>query len=50
MQIAEAGIWLTTAFSKNKDEGKSALDWMGLYIAIGANICTTAVFLAIWKK
>lgn len=50
VQIAEAGIWPATAFPKNEDEGKSALDRMGLYIALGATVCTAAVFLAIWKR
>lgn len=52
VQIAEAGIWPATAFPKNNEDegGKSALDRMGLYIALGATVCTAAVFLAIWKR
>lgn len=50
VQIAEAGMWPATAFPKNEDEGKGALDRMGLYIALGATVCTAAVFLAIWKR
>lgn len=52
VQIAEAGMWPATAFPKNNEDegGKSALDRMGLYIALGATVCTAAVFLAIWKR
>lgn len=49
VQIAEAAMWPGTAFPKTED-GDGGLDRTSVYIALGAFVCASAAFLAIWRR
>lgn len=49
VQIAEAAMWPGTAFPKTEDVD-GGLDRTSVYIALGAFVCASAAFLAIWRR
>ena len=47
VQMAEAAMWPSSAFSKSEEEGAGRTN---LYIALGAVVCAGAAFVAIWRR